>query len=191
VGNTLAYWHECWTSLCKELVSYWQPARTAVQSGVTVMSNSCFLQHNNQETCRKNNAQRAMRNNSSMFMSRKLWGVKFRVFSDVAPCSHVEVDRRFRGASCLQHSSDNVRQYASLKLRFTSTWLHGATSQKTLNFILAAVRTWNLTLRLVVVCGRWRSKFRNYFDTSARLIQRSLPIIVLWWIPDRIIVRPG
>jgi hypothetical protein len=25
-------------------------------------------------------------------------GMKFRVFRDVAPCSHVEVDRRFRGA---------------------------------------------------------------------------------------------
>jgi hypothetical protein len=28
--------------------------------------------------------------------------MKFRVFWDVAPCSHVEVDRRFRGAYCLQ-----------------------------------------------------------------------------------------
>jgi hypothetical protein len=37
------------------------------------------------------------------------------------------------------------RQYAPLKCRSTSTWLHGSTSQKTLNFILAAMRTWNLT----------------------------------------------
>jgi hypothetical protein len=29
--------------------------------------------------------------------------MKFRVFWDVAPCSHVEVDRRFRGAYCLHH----------------------------------------------------------------------------------------
>jgi hypothetical protein len=27
--------------------------------------------------------------------------MKFGVFSDVAPCSHVEVDRRFRGAYCI------------------------------------------------------------------------------------------
>jgi len=27
--------------------------------------------------------------------------MKFRVFWDVAPCSHVEVDQRFRGAYCL------------------------------------------------------------------------------------------
>jgi hypothetical protein len=27
--------------------------------------------------------------------------MKFRVFWDVAPCSHVEVHRRFRGAYCL------------------------------------------------------------------------------------------
>jgi hypothetical protein len=39
--------------------------------------------------------------------------MKFRVFCDIALCSHVEVD--------------------------------GATSQKTLNFILTAMRTWNLT----------------------------------------------
>jgi hypothetical protein len=55
---------------------------------------------------------------------------KFRIFWDVAPCSRVEVDRRFR---------------APLKSRSISTWLYSATSQKTLNFILTAMRTWNLT----------------------------------------------
>jgi hypothetical protein len=29
----------------------------------------------------------------------------FRVFLDVTPCSHVEVDRRFRGAYYLHHNS--------------------------------------------------------------------------------------
>jgi hypothetical protein len=29
--------------------------------------------------------------------------MKFRVFWDVAPCSHVEFDRRFRGAYCVHH----------------------------------------------------------------------------------------
>jgi hypothetical protein len=29
--------------------------------------------------------------------------MKFRVFWDVEPCGHVEVDRRFRGAYCLHH----------------------------------------------------------------------------------------
>jgi hypothetical protein len=29
--------------------------------------------------------------------------MKFRVFWDVAPCSHVEDDRGFRGAYCLRH----------------------------------------------------------------------------------------
>jgi hypothetical protein len=48
--------------------------------------------------------------------------MKFRVFWDVAPCSYVEVDR-----------------HAPLKRRSTSTWLHGATSQKTLNFVLVFV----------------------------------------------------
>jgi hypothetical protein len=34
-----------------------------------------------------------------------------------------------------------MRQYALLKRRSTSTRLHGATTLKTLNFILATVRT--------------------------------------------------
>jgi hypothetical protein len=29
--------------------------------------------------------------------------MKFRVLWDVAPCSHIEVDQRFRGAYCLHH----------------------------------------------------------------------------------------
>jgi hypothetical protein len=41
------------------------------------------------------------------------------------------------------------RQYAPLKLRSTSTWLHDATSQKPLYFILVAVTAWNLTQNTV------------------------------------------
>jgi hypothetical protein len=33
--------------------------------------------------------------------------VKFRVFRDVAPCSHVEVDRRFTGEYCPHHQAMN------------------------------------------------------------------------------------
>jgi hypothetical protein len=33
--------------------------------------------------------------------------MKFRVIWDVVPCSHVEVDRRFRGAYCLHHRPDD------------------------------------------------------------------------------------
>jgi hypothetical protein len=41
--------------------------------------------------------------------------MKFRVFWDVAPCSHVEVDRRFRGAYCLHrqgYSSETSVNYS-------------------------------------------------------------------------------
>jgi hypothetical protein len=31
--------------------------------------------------------------------------MKFRIFWHVVPCSHVEVDRRFRGAYCLNRST--------------------------------------------------------------------------------------
>jgi hypothetical protein len=53
------------------------------------------------------------------------------VFWDVLPCKII-VGRRFRGTCCLHH--------------WPTIILHGSTSQKAiLNFILAAVRTWNLT----------------------------------------------
>jgi hypothetical protein len=55
-----------------------------------------------------------------------------RVFWDVAPFSQVEVDGRFRGAYCLHQGNKNLS---------TSTLLYGVTSQKTLNVMLAAVRT--------------------------------------------------
>jgi hypothetical protein len=32
--------------------------------------------------------------------------IKFRVFWDIVPCSHVEVDRRFRGPYYLHHQGD-------------------------------------------------------------------------------------
>jgi hypothetical protein len=33
--------------------------------------------------------------------------VEFRVFWDVAPCSHIEVDLHFSGAYCLHHQGDD------------------------------------------------------------------------------------
>jgi hypothetical protein len=70
------------------------------------------------------------------------------------------------------------RQHAPLKRRSTSFWEHGRTSQKTtLNIILDAVRTWNLTYKKsilrsvrfvgyqnVFVCVRWmtRGAFCNF-----------------------------
>jgi hypothetical protein len=49
------------------------------------------------------------------------------VFWVVAPCCLVEVYRRFRGTFCLYHQGDEG--------------LHGATTQKTAIFILAAAGT--------------------------------------------------
>jgi hypothetical protein len=51
------------------------------------------------------------------------------LFWDVAPCSLVEFYQCFKGVCCLHQ---------------TSTRLHGTTSQKTIIFILASMRTWNL-----------------------------------------------
>jgi hypothetical protein len=56
-------------------------------------------------------------------------------FWDVAPCSLVEVDRRFRGFISLMKA---VRA-SQTSVYFYET--NGATSQKAIIFILAAVRT--------------------------------------------------
>jgi hypothetical protein len=58
-------------------------------------------------------------------------------FRDIALCSLVEVDRRFRDAYCL-HRHDG-RQYAHLKRRFISTRLHGATSLKAAIFTIPVI----------------------------------------------------
>jgi hypothetical protein len=60
------------------------------------------------------------------------------------------------------------KQYASLKRRSTYTWLHVSTSQKTLNFIHTAVRTWNLTtcecfpFHLTTACYSFKTNWRTY-----------------------------
>jgi hypothetical protein len=61
---------------------------------------------------------------------------------DIAPCSFVEVDRRFRGEYSLHLQGGGGSTH--LKRLFISMKLHDANSQKTLNFILATVGTRNL-----------------------------------------------
>jgi hypothetical protein len=53
--------------------------------------------------------------------------MKFRVFWDVAPCSQVEADRRFRSTYCLHHRDDR-------------TYDGGSTSETSVNFILTTRR---------------------------------------------------
>jgi hypothetical protein len=77
--------------------------------------------------------------------------MEFRVFWDVALCSH-EVDRLCTGVYCIIRA---MRQYAPLKRRSTSTWLHSATSQKTLNF------------KCKVVLGAWLSTQNRVLNAFA------------------------
>jgi hypothetical protein len=44
--------------------------------------------------------------------------MKFRVFWDIAPCNHVEVDGRFRGAYCLHHQGDSTDISAAENLSY-------------------------------------------------------------------------
>jgi hypothetical protein len=71
-------------------------------------------------------------------------------FWNAAPCRLVEIYRRFRGAYWL--IAWWWRQEAPLKRQSISTRLHSATSQRTVIFILVAVRTLNLTNLYKVRC---------------------------------------
>jgi hypothetical protein len=60
-------------------------------------------------------------------------------FWDIAPCSKIEVDRRFRGVYWLHHQNDpNDNFCPPLKRRSTSILLHGATSQKFVVILLSS-----------------------------------------------------
>jgi hypothetical protein len=65
--------------------------------------------------------------------------MKMTFFWDVAPCSLVEIDLRFRGCLLLPSSSGPYE---------TSANLYGATSQKTTIFILPRVQKDSLTIEI-------------------------------------------
>jgi hypothetical protein len=67
--------------------------------------------------------------------------MKLTAFWDIKLCRLVEVDGRFRGDYCHHHQGDE----------WLMIWLHGAISQKAVNFILAALRTWNQTIYVYTV----------------------------------------
>jgi hypothetical protein len=61
------------------------------------------------------------------------------------PCHLVEIDRRFRGAYCLHHQSDDSFHADDGGKTFVDfTGLHGATSQNIVVFRLVALWTWSL-----------------------------------------------
>jgi hypothetical protein len=75
--------------------------------------------------------------------------MKMAVFWVVAPCSLVEVYRRFRGACCVSHQGDrpddgDSKHLWNVKFYQRFTRLHGAKSQKTAIFLLAAARASHL-----------------------------------------------
>jgi hypothetical protein len=94
-------------------------------------------------------------------LGRSRTKILFRVFWDVAPCSHIEVGRRF-GSAHRHHHQDRLDDRGRKRLWNVGPlpkWLHGATSYKTLNSIFAAMRTWNLTTNMlyayIITCFVW------------------------------------
>jgi hypothetical protein len=64
----------------------------------------------------------------------------------VSPCSFIDIDRRFKGAYCLLHQSDNHRRdYGAVSTSETSVIFCETTRHNQEDSsILAAMRTWNL-----------------------------------------------
>jgi hypothetical protein len=69
------------------------------------------------------------------FLVLMLASMKCVVFWDVAPCSHVEVDRRFRGAYCLHHKGDESNRVVMQKLTDVSE-VHTASIIRAMNRIV-------------------------------------------------------
>jgi hypothetical protein len=67
---------------------------------------------------------------------------KITILWDISQSSLLQIYRCVRGVYCLRHQGDECPP----KHPSTSTRLHISISQKAVIFILAAVRTWNLTL---------------------------------------------
>jgi hypothetical protein len=78
------------------------------------------------------------------------------VFRDVAACSLVDTDRRFRGAYCLQYQ--------------------GAASQKTAIFMLVAMKTSNLTIMDAVCVKRVCLLVKSLISTRTSICCRFGPI---------------
>jgi hypothetical protein len=58
----------------------------------------------NSSACILSRLYKQFKNNSTVrFLALTAASMKMKAFRDIAPCSHVEVDRRFRGAYSLHH----------------------------------------------------------------------------------------
>jgi hypothetical protein len=101
----------------------------------------------------------------------------------------VDIDlrtRQYRSTSIWEHGSTGRHRFENTAVkvdidlrtrqyRSTSIWEHGSTSQKTLNFILAAVRTWNLTYKLSSHVVEMRfCQFAYLHDLNLCLRQRTI-----------------
>jgi hypothetical protein len=65
---------------------------------------------------------------------------------DVTPCSSIEIHRRFEGTYCFHFSAKKMSpallvSHVPLKLQWTSTGLHGVTSQEIVVFIVTVAIT--------------------------------------------------
>jgi hypothetical protein len=112
-----------WVSRCVEMVTIYRLFDGTLQS-----FSICSTRRNTRNTRHWNVDRRAV------------WPQKNTTFWDTAPYSLVEVDRRFRIACCPDDGGSthlwNVRAFTSL---------YCAIAQKAVLFILASVRTWNIT----------------------------------------------
>jgi hypothetical protein len=94
--------------------------------------------------------------NSFEFCTPRTWSTMNKIASwDIVPCS-LRVDWRFRGLYCLHRQGDEYllpwwwRQYALLNHQSTPR-LHSSVYQKAIIFVLATMRTWNVTWSTMIL----------------------------------------
>jgi hypothetical protein len=121
--------------------------------------------------------------NTSRFQVFTAASMKMTAFGDIAPCSLVEADRRFRGAYCLHRQGGWWRQYAP------STRPHDAISQKAVIFtaysflweseviIVYSAKLWMRIDRnmrsntgVLTICGRVSPEYIEQMFTSTKMI---------------------
>jgi hypothetical protein len=94
------------------------------------------------------------------FWLRRAWSL---VFWNISPCSHVEVDRRFRGAYCLHHQGDSVIVLIMEAVR---------TSETSVNFNLNTRRyiPEDSKLRSEVQFQKCLQRTRDYVEKSTKFV---------------------
>jgi hypothetical protein len=116
--------------------------------------------------------------------------MKFRVFWDVAPYSHVELDRRFRGVYCLHHQGDE-RIMFRIDLPLVLFCLCGLRPPKYIIYLLLYVSdTEHISNYGMILFHNQLLNFEQNSHWSQKLYFSSLdPSVIFFYCPNCVLRR--